>query len=64
MKGAIMPRKSSKGRKATPLATSETQRRQAARKVSADQVKPQAGLDRHKRADVRPPKFPGRLGGR
>lgn len=60
-----MPRsKNRKPRKAATLATSETTRRQASRRVTTDQIKPRAGIDRHKRVDTRPPKFPGKLGGR
>ena len=60
-----MPRsKTRKPRKAASLSASDTQRRTSGRKVAVDDLKPQAGLNRRKRMDLRPPKFPGRLGGR
>ena len=58
-----MPR--SKTRKPKVLTKSDVTRRAVPRRqVNPGQTRPPAGLDRRNRPDVRPPKFPGRLGGR
>lgn len=61
-----MPRKTRKPRKARTLSLSTDQlRRQAARAALTPQSQRQdAAQPRRRRPDLRPPKFPGRLGGR
>ena len=56
-----MPRKTRKPRK---RATSPVSQDTARRQVRAAQARPQRGLSRGPRINLRPPKFPGRLGGR
>ena len=61
-----MPRKTTKRRKAHATPLSETTNRRAGRPHPADAppvIQPK-GHARDKRFDRRPPKFPGRLGGR
>lgn len=58
-----MPR--SKSRKSKSAKPSDITRRAARRcQVNPGQTRAPIGLDRRTRPDVRPPKFPGRLGGR
>lgn len=58
-----MPRKRNHPRK--PGATSRVTTPRAKRtSVSPNQSHLRDGLDRHRRPDMRPPKFPGRQGGR
>lgn len=61
-----MPRKTPKRRKANTTPLSETKNRRAVRPhpTGAAQAAPPNGSQRDKRFDRRPPKFPGRLGGR
>ena len=60
-----MPRsKSRRQRKPALSPVVETRRNAGAPRLQKAAVKPAPGLDRHRRPDLRPPKFPGRLGGR
>ena len=60
-----MPRsKTRKPRKAANTAMTDTLRRQPRRNPFRDAGNPHQGMARRKRPDMRPPKFPGRLGGR
>lgn len=56
-----MPRKPKNPRKGNKSPVSLDSQRRAVRVTQSRKPK---GLDRYRRTDVRPPKFPGRLGGR
>ena len=58
-----MPRKTPKPRKPGQSSVSVTKDRRA-RPVTKRQVRPDAELQRGRRIGGRPPRFPGRLGGR
>lgn len=61
-----MPRKTPKPRNAGPNPLSVTKNRRAARPDPQDRrpANVPTGLNRQRRGDKRPPRFPGRLGGR